>query len=319
MSDHTIQGIWISYDLSYVFITNVNFTFWTHVGPWIYLHANLYINLQVGPRWIQLILNLGFITIESFDTTTPVFITRALTILQPPILGHSLTWEGDVSCHKAAWSFSVALAILCLFWCLPVLHGKNFNIGHTCKYFSEFLWIRAMLVGTIDFYHFMPLSLTFTLAEGCKVSSKPNLLAFDFIFSHTLQLIWMKFGVVKQFKLNILRLLYKEICGIKRNRALLFYWLHQKNFDIHVDIYELICFKVHVMIDTTKHFDASLCNLDFIQGHGCARKQKLLCLLFPKVLNGFGWDLACCLEVLVWWISFLVYFIWPIFKGENPT
>ena len=35
----------------------------------------------------------------------------------------------------------------------------------------------ARLIGTIDFYHFIPLSLTLTLPGGHKVSAKQNLLA----------------------------------------------------------------------------------------------------------------------------------------------
>ena len=41
-------------------------------------------------------------------------------------------------------------------------------------------FVRVMLIGaigTIDFYHFVPLSLTLTLAGGHKVSTKQNLLA----------------------------------------------------------------------------------------------------------------------------------------------
>ena len=58
-------------------------------------------------------------------------------------------------------------------------------------------------MGTIDFYCFIPLSLTVTLAGRHKVSAKQNLLAS---FIHTLfKLIRMKFDMVlEQFKLNIL-------------------------------------------------------------------------------------------------------------------
>ena len=64
------------------------------------------------------------------------------------------------------------------------------------------LLIPAMLIGAIDFSHFIPLSQTLTLAWGHKVcKAKP----LGFIFSHTFQLIRIKFDVVlKQFKLNIL-------------------------------------------------------------------------------------------------------------------
>ena len=58
------------------------------------------------------------------------------------------------------------------------------------------------ILGTVDFYLFIPLSVTLTLAEGHKVSTKQNLLA---LFSR------------KLFKLNILRLLWGEIYWIKGN------------------------------------------------------------------------------------------------------
>ena len=41
-----------------------------------------------------------------------------------------------------------------------------------------------MHLGTIDFYHFIPVLLTVTMAVGHKVSTQQNLLAS---FSHTLQ------------------------------------------------------------------------------------------------------------------------------------
>ena len=42
---------------------------------------------------------------------------------------------------------------------------------------NHFLKISVMLIGTIDFYHLIPLSLTLTLPGGHKVSAKQNLLA----------------------------------------------------------------------------------------------------------------------------------------------
>ena len=71
--------------------------------------------------------------------------------------------------------------------------------------------IPAMLIGTFDFYYFIPLSLTLTLYEGRKVSTKQNLF-IGYIFSHTFHLIRLKFDVVmKQFKLNKRRLLFNKI------------------------------------------------------------------------------------------------------------
>ena len=42
---------------------------------------------------------------------------------------------------------------------------------------NELFLLPAMLIGTIDFYHFMPLSLTLTLPGAHKVSTKQILLA----------------------------------------------------------------------------------------------------------------------------------------------
>ena len=53
----------------------------------------------------------------------------------------------------------------------------------TRKLCIQKLFIPAMLRGTIDFFHFVPLSLTLTLPGGRKFSAKRNILAS---FSHTL-------------------------------------------------------------------------------------------------------------------------------------
>ena len=94
-----------------------------------------------------------------------------------------------------------------------ILHGKIFNIGHYTNYSTNFL-IPAMLIGTIDFYdfyHFITLT-DLDLVWGSQVwhEVKPT----GFIFSHTFHLSRMKFDVVmKQFKLNIVRLLLSRIYG----------------------------------------------------------------------------------------------------------
>ena len=66
---------------------------------------------------------------------------------------------------------------------LAILSGRNFNIGHYTQTFQPNFFIPAMLIGTTDFYHIILLSVTLTLAWGCKVSTKQNLLAS---FSRTL-------------------------------------------------------------------------------------------------------------------------------------
>ena len=67
-----------------------------------------------------------------------------------------------------------------LVW-LAILCGKNFDVVHYGQtflpiFFFFFFCLPAVLIGTINFYHFIPLSVTLTLAGGHKVSNKQNLL-----------------------------------------------------------------------------------------------------------------------------------------------
>ena len=66
---------------------------------------------------------------------------------------------------------------LCLTCLLVVLHGKNVNDGHYYANCSTRFFLPAMLVGTIDFYHFIPLPLALPLPSSHKVNAKQNLLA----------------------------------------------------------------------------------------------------------------------------------------------
>ena len=45
----------------------------------------------------------------------------------------------------------------------PILRGKNFNVGHYTQIFQQKSCIPAMLIGTICFYHYIPISLTLSL------------------------------------------------------------------------------------------------------------------------------------------------------------
>ena len=58
-----------------------------------------------------------------------------------------------------------------------VLHGKNFYVGHYMQLFNFTFFIPAMLTGTIDFHHLIPLPPTLTLPEGHKVSANQNVMA----------------------------------------------------------------------------------------------------------------------------------------------
>ena len=60
---------------------------------------------------------------------------------------------------------------------LNVLHGKNFNVGHYMQTFQPDVCTPAMLIGTVDYYYFIPLSLTLSLLGGHKVNAMRNILA----------------------------------------------------------------------------------------------------------------------------------------------
>ena len=126
-----------------------------------------------------------------------------------------------------------------------------------------------MLIGNIDFYRFILLSLTLTLPEGHKVTTNPGILAS---FSpYTFHLKRMKCDVVmKWFKLNILRLLLSKNYGNK--------------IGMHSDVYDrYYC---------TLHFDTGLIDLVQLSQSQSARNQKLLNLVLTKFsidLNGI-WD-----------------------------
>ena len=55
--------------------------------------------------------------------------------------------------------------------------GKNFDVGHFTQTVQPVLFILAMLTGTIDFHHFILLSLIMSLPGGHKVSTQQRFFA----------------------------------------------------------------------------------------------------------------------------------------------
>ena len=149
---------------------------------------------------------------------------------------------------------------------LFVLRDKNFNTGHYMQNFLPNFFIRAMLLGTIDFCHFIPLLLTLNLPWFTKsAQSKP----IGFIFSHTFHLMRMKFDMaMKQFKLSILRLLRARFIETA------VYRLHKKIYvGMYSNMYEWIWFRVGMMIDAIvlKILKFVQLTLTLIQGHRNAK------------------------------------------------
>ena len=86
--------------------------------------------------------------------------------------------------------------------------AKTVMLDKTHKLFNQIFFIPAMLVGAIDFDDFVPFTdLDLAWGSHGQHRAKPS----GFIFSHTFHLIRIEFDVVvKQFKLNILRLLVNK-------------------------------------------------------------------------------------------------------------
>ena len=59
--------------------------------------------------------------------------------------------------------------------------------------------------------------------------------------------------------------------------------------------------------------------LALIEGYMVVRKLRCLHQLPQKVSKGHGWNLACFWDLLHWWIVFLFYLVWLIFKRKKPT
>ena len=156
-------------------------------------------------------------------------------------------------------------------------------------------------MGTIDFYHLKPLSLTLTLDGNYKLSTKQNHLAS---FSRTLFNKW-----------NEIWLWWSSSSWTSWSReTAILLWLYQNTFNVgmHSDIYTPIWLKLDAVVDTTELSILILVfvTLTLIQGHRDARKQKLLYQFFPTIMNAIK---ACSYLINV---TFFLYFI---FKREHPT
>ena len=176
-----------------------------------------------------------------------------------------------------------------------------------------------MRVGSIDFYHFIPLSVAFTLAGVTRsVESRTSWLHFLTHFSTDQDKIWY---LLNQFKLHILILFLSEIYWNKGNNCCFTDHITNFNVDLHSDIHESIWFKLGLMIHTIVLYSMILLwlTLTLIQGHRSCGEQTLLLQLFHKVFNWFGWNVVYGCDLLVWWTSYSFYLIHSVFKGENPA
>ena len=172
--------------------------------------------------------------------------------------------------------------------CWPCV-AKTLTLDITRKLFYHFFFIPAMSIGNIDFYYFIPLSQTLTMPGGGKVSVKQNLLAS---FSCTL-FIWSQWNLLlKQFKLNFLRLLLRKISRNNGKNCCFTDWVKKLGIVMHSYIYKSIWFKLGIMIDAVILYiliQYSL-TLTMNQSHRSAKKQELLRQL--SVFDQFEWKLV---------------------------
>ena len=129
------------------------------------------------------------------------------------------------------------------------LCGKNFNIWHYAQTFQPNFSIPAMLIGTIDFYHFIWLA-DLDLACGHKVCAKQNLLVslscthfdcsgWNFIWCWrnsswmSRYYLWVKFKKTREIS-AVLLIMSKKLF----------------NVGMHLELYGWIWFKISMMIDT---------------------------------------------------------------------
>ena len=116
-------------------------------------------------------------------------------------------------CNESYSSGRQSFVVKTLTWTLHVNCSTTFF--HTCHAYRHH-WLLPFCTTVTD------LDLAWELQDQRKVKRT------DFIFLHTFHLIKIRFNVMKQLKLNILRLLLSGICWNEGHDGC-FYSLHQQN------------------------------------------------------------------------------------------
>ena len=170
-----------------------------------------------------------------------------------------------------------------------------------------------MLVCAVDFYHFIPLSLTWTLSWFHMVSTKQNLLAsFSctvFIWSGWNLMSWWSNSSWKSWEYFWVRCVQtKEIIAVLLTAS------KNLNDGMHSEVYESVWSKLGMIIDTVALYILILLwlALTLIQGHRSARKQKLLPQLSHKVFNQFESLWMYYWDLFVWWTLYSFYLVHSI-------
>ena len=159
-----------------------------------------------------------------------------------------------------------------------------------------------MLIGAIEFYYFIPFRLSLTLPGGHKVSAKQNQLAS--FSSHTFHLIRLKFdAVMKQFNVNILRLLLSEIYRNRWNNCCFTDCVKKINVGMHSDVYHIDLIQTchNDGYYCTLHFDTSLIGLDLDSRSQECNKEQFSVAIISQSFQLIWMEFGLLLRFVVWW------------------
>ena len=196
----------------------------------------------------------------------------------------------------------------------PSCMARTLLYHSACKLFNQMYFAPAMRIGSIDCNHFIPLSVTLRVTRSGQRKS------VGLIFLHTSthgDEIWYGDVAVQVERPGTT---FSEI-----------YWMKGSNC-CFTDNQKLECWHAFGWFWTnvvqtwydgrhywTQQFDTSISDLD-PHSRPCVHKSKnFYAKLSHKILNQFGWNLAYCWDLLIWWISHSFYLIQSIFKEENPV
>ena len=198
------------------------------------------------------------------------------------------------------WNFQ-----LCSFihWSIWVTCGSMLLASHLCCWrlqhlalyvqtFESFFFVPAMLIGIIDFNHFLLLSVTLTLPWGYKVRWNQNLLA---LYSYTV-FSWSTWSLL--LFSSWWSWYYIWVGFINQGKWLLSHWWRQKNFKVGfygfgqlwTRLLQTWCVDKYQSL----HSDSSLSDCDLYWKSQVCKKQKTFRTSYLTKVDWFGWNLVCC-------------------------
>ena len=156
---------------------------------------------------------------------------------------------------------------------------------------------------------FVPFYTAFSDLDLCRGSQGlSEAKSVGFVFLHTFQLIRMNVAWcwISSSWTSWCYSWVRFSDSRKKISAVLLTASKNVNTSMYLSNAEPVWFKLGMMTEPTELCILILAykTMTLIQDHRYARKQNFLYQSSLKVLNRFRWNLACCCNVLVWWLSF---------------